>query len=411
VNFSKSPTVANHIINAVLSHVRNNKDTLIEAPSPVRDATDVAEKIEQQFSSGEPPESFDPFCDKSVLHVGLDWGASKTCLKASFAGSEEIFVDESIPTVIGIAREGLIHGVLPGNATTLFGREALTHRRHLHLAYPTFDSAGAGDFARYLRSRLGVSPTTEIRAVVAAPVLADADTRENIRQNLIGSFETVILLPQPFLTALGYRDESRLLETDYVDPVRHSIFIDIGAAKTNLCIVQGYYPTANEQISIGFGGNNIDELLRGEILENYPEAEISPITLRWLKEQHAFVGPSTAPLMAEVVIGGRVRALDLTCEIKSACNQLLAQVFESLKTLITHAPGDVVMDLLENIILTGGGSRIKGIDAELERLLGSEGFPNPHVHVVGESYKGLAAFGALKAARQARDHHWQQVAR
>jgi rod shape-determining protein MreB len=409
---TKNPSVANHIINAVLSHVRNNKDPLISTPYPASDATDRdIDSPAQKFSGDDttPPLGCD--VDRSILHVGLDWGASKTSLQAAFAGSDELLVDECIPTVLGYAKDGIIDGVLPDNATTLFGREALTHRRYLHLTCPTLDSAASSDFARHLRSHLAIAPAAEIRAVIAVPANCDATVRENIRNAIAEHFQSVILLPQPFLAALGYRDETRLLEPDYIDPVRNSIFIDIGAAMTSLCLVQGYFPSADEQITIPFGGNDLDELLRTAILDNHPYAELSPITVRHLKEQHSFIGPSTSPVTAEVVIAGKPRALDLTAEINAACSNLLTRIFEAIKALITQAPNDSVPDLLANIILTGGGSRIKNIDTELQRLLRDEGYLNPGVTLAGANYKHLTAAGALKTARQAREHHWQIVTR
>jgi rod shape-determining protein MreB len=347
--------------------------------------------------------------DESILHVGLDWGASKTCLKASFAGCDDLLIDESIPTVLGYAKDGIVEGILPNNATTLFGREALTYRRHLHLTNPTVGSAAAAEFARQLRSRLEVPATTEIRAVIAVPVTADATARKAIRKSVRKHFQSVILLPQPFLAALGLRDESRLLHPHYSDPACHSIFIDIGAAATSLCVVQGYYPTADEQLSFDFAGNHLAEALRAAILQNHPEAELSPITIRHLKEQHACAGASATPIHADVVVSGKAKTLDLTHEITSACNELLTRIVEGLNTLIARVPSDSATELLENVIVCGGGSRIKNIDAELERLLRSEGLANARVRCVGDSYKQLAAAGALKAARQAREHHWQKV--
>ena len=73
-----------------------------------------------------------------------------------------------------------------------------------------------------------------------------------------------------------------------------------------------------------------------------------------------------------------------------------------------RASSDSVGELLGNIILTGGGSRIKNIDTELQRMLAEEGYENPRVRVVGENYKDYVARGALKAARQAKETQWQQ---
>lgn len=386
-------------MSAVLSHVRNNKDPLNQT------------RFHAQFAKGRSGGDLDGGVDKSILHVGLDWGASKTCLRASFAGSDELVIEECIPTVLGYAKDGMVDGILPNNATTLFGRDALTYRRHLHLAYPSIASAAARDFARHLRSRLDVPADTEIRAVIAAPSNLNSEIREEIRRAISRHFESVIFLPQPFLSAVGARDEARISDRNYVDPVRHSIFVDLGATATTLCVVQGYYPTADEQLTIDFGGNDFDELLRAGILAQHPGAELSPITLRLLKEKHAFAGRAAASINVDVIIAGQAQTLDLTEHFQTACDELLTRIAEGVRTLLVGIDCDDASELLHNILLTGGGCRIKNIAPQLERALAAQDLANPRVRIASEDYKSLAAEGALKAARQARDHHWIQVAR
>jgi rod shape-determining protein MreB len=407
---TKTPTVASNIVNAVLSHVRNNKDALLVTQHGNRNPF-VLENPAAQSSDGEIGQAFGSADDTSTLLVGLDWGASKTCIKAAYAGSSELVIDETIPTILGYAKDGILDGVLPENATTLFGHEALTHRRHLDLTCPTLDSAASADFARHLRSRLQITPATQVRAVIAVPATFDGVLRDNLRHTLARHFQSMILLPQPYLAALGYRDESRVIDPDYVDPARCSIFIDLGASAINLCLVQGYYPTAEEQLTVDFGGNHFDQLFREALLRNHSNAELSPITVRLLKEKHACAGDHEKPIYADVILAGQRTTLDITQEVATVCDQLLTRLAGAIKTLLMHAAADDVPELLQNIILTGGGSRIRLIDNELARVLANEFDGQTLVTLAGESYKHAVAIGALKAARQAREHHWQQVTR
>jgi rod shape-determining protein MreB and related proteins len=396
-------------MSTVLNHVPVNTNRLAEV------------ELEQSRIASSPRKSSGsaaaPAAAKSiskVLHLGFDWGTNKSCLKASFAGNQDLFFEEIIPTVVGYAKEGIIDALLPDNATVLFGNEAIQHRLHLKLVQPMRDGvvedlAAARDFAQHLRSRIDVPPGTELRAVIGVPANADATARENLRNCVHGLLDRVILIPEPFLAALGYRDESCLNDESYVDPIRNSLFVDIGGGTADVCLVQGYYPTAQDQVSVAFAGDKVDELFRDAILKTYPGCEISAISIRKLKEQHAFVGKASAAVIASVMLGGKAHKLDVTEQINTACTELLKRIFEAVKSLIVRAPGDSVAELLQNIVLTGGGSRIKGIDAELQRLLSEEGFENPRVKLVGERYKDFVAKGALKAARQARENQWQQV--
>lgn len=60
-------------------------------------------------------------------------------------------------------------------------------------------------------------------------------------------------------------------------------------------------------------------------------------------------------------------------------------------------------------MITGGGSRIKGIDTVLQERLARDGFVNPKIRLAGPDFKRFVAMGALKAARGAREDQWQHL--
>ena len=109
------------------------------------------------------------------------------------------------------------------------------------------------------------------------------------------------------------------------------------------------------------------------------------------------------------MIGGKQRKLDVTDQVGAGCEALLQKVFEMTRELIARADADSVSELLQNVIVTGGGSLIKGFGVALKTKLLEEGFDNPRVRVLGENYKDYVAKGALKAARQAKDRQWQNL--
>jgi rod shape-determining protein MreB len=241
------------------------------------------------------------------------------------------------------------------------------------------------------------------------PARADRTARENLCAAVSGVFRKVILIPEPFLAALGFRDETKLAEPDYVDPVRNSLFVDIGAGTSDVCLVQGYYPAAADQVSSAFAGDEVDALLGEAIRRQHPDVELSLPRVREIKEQHAFVGDSAGSVIVDVVVGGKARKLDLTEAVGQSCQRLLQEVFELVKVAIGRGSTDTVTDLLGNIVLTGGGSRIRNFGAELQRLLAEDGYEKPQIRVVGEGYKELVAQGGLVAARQAKESQWQTL--
>lgn len=360
-----------------------------------------------------PPETARKAVANNTVLVGFDWGTNKSCVQVAAPGSDTASTTV-IPTVVGYANEGIVEGILPGEGRIFFGQEALKYRMHLRLVQPMIDGvihdlSASRDFALHLRSQIATETGTEIRAVIGMPANSERTARENLRQAVNGVFDRVLLVPEPFLAALGYRDESRLGKDGYVDPVSNSLFVDIGGGTTDVCLVQGYYPTANDQISFAFAGDKVDAIIAEGIKKTYPDVQLSMLKIREIKEQHCYVGKSDKPVVVSVIVGGKMRKLDLTAQIAAASEALLQEIFTAVKELIVRANSDTVAELMQNIVLTGGGSRIKGLDSELQRLLTEEGFENPRVHVVGDGYKEFVAKGALKAARQAKESQWQQI--
>jgi rod shape-determining protein MreB len=94
-----------------------------------------------------------------------------------------------------------------------------------------------------------------------------------------------------------------------------------------------------------------------------------------------------------------------------ACNTLVAKIFDGAKTLIARADPDSAAELLQNIVLTGGGSQIRNIAAVLEKMLEDDGYAQPKVGIIGENFKEYVAKGALKAAHHAKDRQWQNLIR
>ena len=348
----------------------------------------------------------------SILLLGLDLGTNKSCLLAGPSGSTDITVSKVVPSVVGYVKDGIVDGIITNNARILYGEDALTQMLHVDLVAPLAEGVishpdAARDFMQHIRLLADPTGNAEIRAVVGVPANAGEQARENIRKSAQGIFARILLIPEPFLAALGYRDDSRVKQSGYVDPVVNSLFIDIGGGTSDLCLVQGYFPTRDDQISIPFAGDAIDDLLFEELNRTYPNNGLSRITVREIKETNAYVGPSRKPMDVKVVMGGKSRSLELGDAIGNACNVLIDKIYPALATLIASASSDSVVTLLQNIIITGGGSQIEGIDTVLQKRLTDDGYENPRVRLAGQDFQRYVAIGALKAARAARENQWQ----
>lgn len=350
-----------------------------------------------------------------ILLVGLDWGTNTSSVVTSVRGSADIVTKELIPTVVGYANEDVLPGVLPGDAKVLFGRMAQKHKSNLRLVRPLrngviHDTEAAAAFALHLGSILKPEGR-ETRAVIGMPASSDLVARENARDAVCGVFQKVIFVPEPFLAALGVRNESKLNDPEYQDPVLNSIYVDIGAGSTDVCLVQGHYPTFEDQMSSPFAGDAVDQIILDRILAEYPESGLTLNRVREIKEHHSWVlaEDGATPAIATIMVGGKPRKINVTAQVGIGCEALLQKTFEMTRDLVARTNPDMVSELLGNIIITGGGSLIKGFGVALQSKLIEEGFENPKVRVLGDHYKDYVSAGALKVARMARENQWQTL--
>jgi rod shape-determining protein MreB len=350
--------------------------------------------------------------DRKVVLVGFDLGTNKSCVLAGAPGSADFALSKVIPSVVGYVKEGIVDGIIVGNQRLLFGELALQNALHAELIAPLAEGIisrqdAARDFFQHVRSLIDPAGQSELRAVVGIPANAGAAARDAIRQAALGSFDRLLLIPEPFLAALGFRDDGRVGQPGYVDPVTNSLFIDIGGGTSDLCLVQGYFPTPDDQISIPFAGDAIDSLILDELNRTYPNNGLTRSRVRELKEAHAYVGPIRKPIDVRVVLGGKAHTLELGEVLGRSANSLIDRIYPALTTLIARASSDSVITLLQNIVITGGGSQIKGIDTVLQQRLIDDGYETPRVKLAGQDYKRYVALGAIKAARSARENQWQ----
>jgi rod shape-determining protein MreB len=303
----------------------------------------------------------------------------------------------------------VLPGILPGNGARFFADEAIAQRRYLDLRWPMTegivrDLDTARDFVRHVRGI--VNGTEEVWAVVGTPARTSPAELESMRDAMGSNFARFLIAPEPFLAALGLRDETRVEDPKYRDPVRNSIVVDIGAGTTDLCILQGFFPTENDQSSFPKAGNNVDVKLRELIEQKYPDVKLHNVSVTRVKEENSYVGKPDKKVTLEVLIHGKPRTLDVTELIGKACEILVAPIVDAATDLAKRVPQEIADLVLGNIILTGGGSQIAGLPEAIQKRLNERGIVSARV-TRADNYKKLVAEGGLKVARMMRDDQWQ----
>src|ERR1700691_1619449 len=102
--------------------------TTIEKPAP--------SSASQTSGVSFPPGTKPPAAKTGILLIGLDLGTNKSCVLAGPPGSSDITVSKVVPSVVGYVKDGIVDGIITGNARILFGEEALRQMLHVDLVAP-----------------------------------------------------------------------------------------------------------------------------------------------------------------------------------------------------------------------------------------------------------------------------------
>jgi rod shape-determining protein MreB len=129
--------------------------------------------------------------------------------------------------------------------------------------------------------------------------------------------------------------------------------------------------------------------------------------VREWKEQWSFVGAPTSRAMVTVPVVGKPTRLDITNEIRAACESLVPPVSETMLELVSRVEPEYQEKVRYNITLAGGGSQIFGLGQTLEQALVEMG--GGRVQMVSDVVFAGAA-GGLALALDAVDADWEQLA-
>ncbi len=137
--------------------------------------------------------------------------------------------------------------------------------------------------------------------------------------------------------------------------------------------MKGRYPTEEDQRTLTKAGDSVDDLLAKLIGERHPEAQFSIHMVRGWKEQHGFVGPATEKVLVKAPVHGKTQSIDITEQLKAACESLVAPFSETMIDLLAAVEPEFQETVRQNVILSGRGSKIRGLAGELEKALAELG--------------------------------------
>jgi len=171
----------------------------------------------------------------------------------------------------------------------------------------------------------------------------------------------VYLIAEPIAAAIGVGLP--------VDKPSGNMIIDIGGGTTEIAVIALDGIVANSSIRVA--GDEMDEALVQYVKRTY-NLLIGEQTAEHVKMQIGSASRLESELEIEVkgrdLVAGIPKNLKLTSEeIREAMSEPLSQIVEALKIALEQTPPELAADIVDRgIVLTGGGSLLKGLDTLLK---------------------------------------------
>jgi rod shape-determining protein MreB len=335
-----------------------------------------------------------------MVFAGIDLGTSRSAISSS--NGQRHVVDSYVGWPLDMVARKIL------KKQVLIGREAIDARSMLDLHRPLErglvkegsekDQEAVRQLLQQLLTLAGINEEqrgpTKVRAVVGVPAEALRVSKQQLRAAMKGLVDSLFIISEPFGVAYG------------VEALLHALIIDIGAGTSDLCVMNGRYPTEDDQRTLLNAGDWVDEQLFKLVQAKHPEARFTTFMVREWKEQHAFVGKTKSPVVVTAPVKGKPTQLDITEEIRTACEGLVPPVGETMVDLISKVDPEYQEKVRNNVILAGGSSGIAGLDRALQETLKEIG--GGRVTVVKDPIFA-GADGSLSIAGDLADSDWEKL--
>lgn len=331
-----------------------------------------------------------------ILYVGIDLGTSRSSITAS-NGTRQ-WTD----SYVGWPKDFISAKVI--GKPILFGSEALKQRLSLDLYRPLErgvikegierNEEAVKELIGYLIKLSMPKEGQKIYAIVGVPADAMKVNQLAIRKAVSEFVDSVMVVSAPFAVAYG------------LNLLNNALIIDIGAGTVDFCIMHGTIPDNDDQKAILTAGDYVDEQLYSYLVEKYPNSKFNRNMVRQFKEQYSFVGDSGEPIQVEIPVQGKPVMHDITNEIRRACESILPAIIETTSEMIARFDPEFQVKIKNNIILAGGGSKIRGIDKYIKNAL--KEFGECDVRCV-EDPLFVVSDGAMLLAKEMPEKYWAGI--
>lgn len=333
----------------------------------------------------------------TIYHIGIDLGTSQSSIVTS-TGKRV-----STKSCVGYPKDIISQKRL--NKEFLLGEEALKNRLSLNLIWPLAKGVICDDKKSKEATQLilkdlidttlpSINSTDKVYASIGVPALAsvrDKKTLLNITKDFI---DKVLIVSEPFAVAYG------------IDRFDECLIVDIGAGTTDLCRMSGSVPTEDDQRSLIEAGNFLDREITNAVLKKYPDVQLTPQIIKFIKEKHGYVSDSSDPAIVSLTKMGQPGSYDITEMLHESCLKLSDAIGQAVQSLVADFDPDFQETLRNNIIVAGGGSRLIGIDRAIEKSLDNYGGGKASCI---QDVEFCGANGCLKMSQEMPTSYWDKI--
>jgi rod shape-determining protein MreB len=343
---------------------------------------------------------------ENALLLGIDLGTSRSAI-VSMHGPRKC-----VESFVGWPKDTISRKHLKSDI--LFGKAALDNRLALDLYRPlekgvikgTHDNTdtpaeeqaknleAAAELLRHLITLVEPTRDEVLFGVIGVPAEASDKNKQGIIDATRGMLDSVMIVSEPFTVAYG------------LERFNDVLVIDIGAGTTDLCRMHGTIPSSDDQISLEIAGDAIDQKLYELIKNSSPQAQITVNMCKQFKEQYGFVSNQVGKIEVLIPVDGKPVMHEITSEIKQACSIIVHPILDAIHRLVSSFDPEFQERLRNNIILSGGGGLLGGLNKQIKDGLKELG--GGHV-TVAEDPLFAGASGALQLAADMPAEYWQQL--
>jgi rod shape-determining protein MreB len=333
----------------------------------------------------------------TTYYAGIDVGTSRTSICTS-TGKRL-----TVESCIGYPKDMVAQKRL--KKPYVLGKEALENRLAVDLIYPMADGVLNSDkraidgMNKILAALIGtVFPDLKsndiVYAAVGTPAQASIENNKDLLKVCSGVVNKVLVVSEPFAVAYG------------MDMFDEALIVDIGAGTVDLCRIHGTLPEMNDQISLNTAGNYLDKLITDSLLKQYPGVQITKNIIRQMKEKHGYADRFSHEAMFTLTVEGKPSDFDIGDVLSACIREFVKPICAAVQQLVATFDAEFQAVLRNNIVVAGGGSRLRGIDGAIEHALKDYGGGSARCT---EDPEFGGAMGALKMALEMPEDLWEEV--